>query len=72
MARAAISKIEGIETVSVDTTARAFLRSARKGKGLKVDVAAALKKKKLKLAKFAASKTRKPVEVFQIEVKGLG
>ena len=58
--------------MSVDTTARAFLRSARKAKGLKGDVAAALKKKKLKLARFAASKTRTPVEVYQIEVKGLG
>jgi len=56
----------------VDTTARAFFRSARKGKELKSDLADALSKKKLKLAKLAPSKTKKPAEIFQIEVKGLG
>ena len=64
--------VAGLESVAVDTTARAFFRSKRGVKELKKDIAGALKKAKLKLAKIALAKLETPVEVYYIEVKGLG
>ena len=56
----------------VDTTARAFLRSARPAKVLKKDIAAALKKAKVKLAEMKRSDLKPAAEIYQIELKGLG
>ena len=70
----------------MDTTARAFITSGptptlapvkritsgRDAKGLKSDIAAALKKKKLKVAEFGRAKVARPAEVIRLEVKGLG
>ena len=39
---------------------------------MKADLSKALKKKKLKLTSLKVSKIKAPVEIFQIDVKGLG
>ena len=67
-----MQEISGVDALAVDTTARGFFRSARPAKDLKKDLTAALKKAKLKLKSLVLAKIKAPVEVYTIEVKGLG
>ncbi len=55
---------------TVDTTARAFVKSALKIKALNKAVSAVLEKERFKLAKMSVSKLKPAVEVYEISFKG--
>ena len=72
MAREVISKMNGVESVVVDTTARAVVRMKKNKKLGQKAVEAVLSKKRMAVTSLKAQSIPKAVEVYEIVLEGLG
>ncbi len=71
-ARAALSKLSDIDSVFVDTTARAILRMKKDSSPDKDSLNTALKSLNCSVATMEKSKVPLTVEALEISVEGLG
>ncbi len=71
-AREALSKVDGIESVVVDTTSRAIFRTTKNARPSEKALKLALKGMHMKVRKLQKRKIPVAAAVYQVQIKGVG